>query len=245
MIFQEPMTALSPIRTVGNQICEAILLHQDVTSERASEIALAMLRKVGIPGAERRIDQFPHEMSGGRHQRIVIAMALVCDPEVLIADEPTTALDVTVRAQILKLIKDLQKASGTSVIFVTHDLGGLKPEHRQRYPHAFSGGQRQRTGIARALIMRPSLVVADEAVSAFDVSVQAQVINLLGDLQDELGLTYSVFSYRAGSVSATSKPVGGTLRADTEPPHASTHVFTMARPRPTPPVARSRDGSSR
>ncbi len=123
MIFQEPMTALSPVHTVGNQICEAILLHQDVGEERARGLALEMLRKVGIPGAERRIDQYPHEMSGGMRQRVVIAMALVCNPEILIADEPTTALDVTIQAQILKLIKALQSESGTSVIFITHDLG--------------------------------------------------------------------------------------------------------------------------
>jgi oligopeptide/dipeptide ABC transporter ATP-binding protein len=123
MIFQEPMTALSPVHTVSNQICEAILLHQDVTPKQAREKALEMLRKVGIPGAERRLDQYPHEMSGGMRQRIVIAMALVCNPEILIADEPTTALDVTIQAQILKLIKDLQTERGTSVLFITHDLG--------------------------------------------------------------------------------------------------------------------------
>ncbi|MGE9293714.1 MAG: ABC transporter ATP-binding protein, partial [Puniceicoccales bacterium] len=95
MIFQEPMTALSPVHTVGNQICEAILLHQDVTKEEARRRAIEMLDKVGIPGADRRIDQYPHEMSGGMRQRVVIAMALVCNPDVLIADEPTTALDVT------------------------------------------------------------------------------------------------------------------------------------------------------
>ncbi len=123
MIFQEPMSALSPVHSVGNQICEAILLHQDVTPREAREKAIDMLRRVGIPGAERRIDQFPHEMSGGMRQRVVIAMALVCNPEVLIADEPTTALDVTIQAQILRLIKDLQEERGASVIFITHDLG--------------------------------------------------------------------------------------------------------------------------
>lgn len=123
MIFQEPMTALSPVHTVDNQISEAILLHQDVTPKQARERAIEMLRRVGIPGAERRIDQYPHEMSGGMRQRIVIAMALVCNPEILIADEPTTALDVTIQAQILKLIKDLQTERGTSVVFITHDLG--------------------------------------------------------------------------------------------------------------------------
>ncbi len=123
MIFQEPMTALSPVHTVNNQISEAILLHQDMTPKQARERAIEMLRKVGIPGAERRIDQYPHEMSGGMRQRVVIAMALVCNPEILIADEPTTALDVTIQAQILKLIKDLVTERGTSVVFITHDLG--------------------------------------------------------------------------------------------------------------------------
>jgi oligopeptide/dipeptide ABC transporter ATP-binding protein len=123
MIFQEPMTALSPVHTVGNQICEAILLHQDVTEKQARDIAVQMLAKVGIPGPETRLDQYPHELSGGMRQRVVIAMALVCNPMLLIADEPTTALDVTIQAQILKLIKDLQKDLGTSVLLITHDLG--------------------------------------------------------------------------------------------------------------------------
>jgi oligopeptide transport system ATP-binding protein len=123
MIFQEPMTALSPVHTVGNQICEAILLHQDVTEKQARDIAVKMLAKVGIPGPETRLDQYPHELSGGMRQRIVIAMALVCNPMLLIADEPTTALDVTIQAQILKLMKDLQKDLGTSVLLITHDLG--------------------------------------------------------------------------------------------------------------------------
>jgi len=123
MIFQEPMTALSPVHTVGNQICEAILLHQDVTKAEAREKAIAMLKKVGIPGPERRIDQYPFEMSGGMRQRVVIAMALVCNPDILIADEPTTALDVTIQAQIMNLMKGLQRDLGTSTLLITHDLG--------------------------------------------------------------------------------------------------------------------------
>ena len=123
MIFQEPMTALSPVHTIGNQIMEAILLHQDVTKGEAREISIEMLTKVGIPGAEKRIDQYPHELSGGMRQRAVIAMALVCNPELLIADEPTTALDVTIQAQILGLIKSLQREMGCSVLLITHDLG--------------------------------------------------------------------------------------------------------------------------
>jgi len=123
MIFQEPMTALSPVHTVGNQICEAILLHQKKTPKEAEEVAAAMLAKVGIINPEKRLKQYPFEFSGGMRQRVVIAMALVCRPEVLIADEPTTALDVTIQAQILQLIKELQAEMGTSVIFITHDLG--------------------------------------------------------------------------------------------------------------------------
>jgi len=123
MIFQEPMTALSPVHTIGNQICEAILLHQDVGTKEAERLAVAMLGKVGIPGQEKRLRQYPHELSGGMRQRVVIAMALVCNPELLIADEPTTALDVTIQAQVLRLMKELQRDLNTSVLFITHDLG--------------------------------------------------------------------------------------------------------------------------
>jgi ABC-type dipeptide/oligopeptide/nickel transport system ATPase component len=123
MIFQEPMAALSPVHTVGNQICEAILLHRKVTRSEAAEQAIDMLGKVGIPDPENRIRQYPHELSGGMRQRVVIAMALVCRPEVLICDEPTTALDVTIQAQILDLIRRLQKDFHTSVLFITHDIG--------------------------------------------------------------------------------------------------------------------------
>jgi oligopeptide/dipeptide ABC transporter ATP-binding protein len=123
MIFQEPMTALSPVHTVGNQICEAIMLHADANEEQAEEIAAEMLDKVGIPNPRSRLDQYPFEMSGGMRQRVVIAMALACAPEVLIADEPTTALDVTIQAQIIRLIKSLQRDLGTSTLLITHDLG--------------------------------------------------------------------------------------------------------------------------
>jgi oligopeptide/dipeptide ABC transporter ATP-binding protein len=123
MIFQEPMTSLSPVHTIGNQICEAILLHQAVTRRQAEARAVAMLGKVGLAGPEQRLGQYPHEMSGGMRQRVVIAMALACNPELLIADEPTTALDVTIQAQVLALIRTLQEDLGTSVLLITHDLG--------------------------------------------------------------------------------------------------------------------------
>jgi len=123
MIFQEPMTALSPVHTIGNQMCEAVLLHKDVTAKQARAKAARMLANVGIPAAEERLDQYPHEMSGGMRQRVVIAMALSCNPELLIADEPTTALDVTIQAQILHLMSRLRDDLGMSVLLITHDLG--------------------------------------------------------------------------------------------------------------------------
>ncbi len=123
MIFQEPMTALNPVFTVGWQIEEALLLHQDLDKAGRRKRALEMLTKVGIPSPERRIDEYPHQLSGGMRQRVMIAMALACNPEVLIADEPTTALDVTIQAQVLKLMVELKDQLGTAVILITHDLG--------------------------------------------------------------------------------------------------------------------------
>jgi oligopeptide/dipeptide ABC transporter ATP-binding protein len=123
MIFQEPMAALSPVHTLGDQIGEAIRLHQGVPREEAHRRAIDMLRRVGLPGPEKRVDQYPFEMSGGMRQRVVIAMALACRPDVLIADEPTTALDVTIQAQIMGLLKSLQRDMGVSTLLITHDLG--------------------------------------------------------------------------------------------------------------------------
>lgn len=123
MIFQDPMTALNPTLTVGDQIMEGIIQHKKVSKTEAKKQAVDMLNLVGIPSPTERLKQYPHQFSGGMRQRIVIAMALVCQPEVLIADEPTTALDVTIQAQILNLFKDIQKKTGVSIIIITHDLG--------------------------------------------------------------------------------------------------------------------------
>jgi peptide/nickel transport system ATP-binding protein/oligopeptide transport system ATP-binding protein len=122
MIFQEPMTSLNPVYTVGNQIIEAITLHQDVEYAEARQQAIDMLEKVGIPSPDTRIDEYPHQMSGGMKQRVMIAMALACNPKLLIADEPTTALDVTIQAQILDLLQDLQDDLGMSILLITHNL---------------------------------------------------------------------------------------------------------------------------
>jgi len=123
MVFQEPMTSLNPVFTVGDQIMEAVTLHQKVTRRRARELAVEMLRRVGIPNPEQRANDYPHQMSGGMKQRVMIAMALVCRPALLIADEPTTALDVTIQAEILDLLADLQRQLGMAILLITHNLG--------------------------------------------------------------------------------------------------------------------------
>ncbi|MDA3811813.1 MAG: ABC transporter ATP-binding protein [Spirochaetaceae bacterium] len=123
MIFQDPMTALNPLKTIGEQIREVIVLHRGMDKVSAKTESIEMLKKVGIPEPEVRYNQYPHEFSGGMRQRVVIAIAVACKPDILICDEPTTALDVTIQAQILKSLKDLQKEMGMSIIFITHDLG--------------------------------------------------------------------------------------------------------------------------
>ena len=366
IVFQEPMTSLNPVMTIGNQLTESVMLHLHMTKAQARERAVELLKKVGIPDPESRLNAYPHQFSGGMRQRIVIAMALSCNPKLLIADEATTALDVTTQAQILDLMQDIVRESNTAMVLVTHNLGivaryaqrvyvmyageivehgtteeifknphhpytiglmnavpglndqkdrklipitgfvtnlvnrkdecafmnrcpyatkecascttpqlkavpgeedhfaachrtvtketkvekvfdvadrtyvakdygkmaetdkilkvedlkvyfpvykglmrkkiadvkavdgitfdiykgGLDPAYRERVPHEFSGGQRQRLVIARAISTNPSFIVCDEAISALDVSIQAQVINLLEELQQKLGLTY-------------------------------------------------------
>ena len=123
VIFQEPMTSLNPVYTIEKQLNEVYLTHQKITKKEASEKSLEMLKAVKIPNPESVMKQFPHQLSGGMRQRVMIAMALACEPSLLIADEPTTALDVTIQAQILKLMNELKKEKGTSILFITHDLG--------------------------------------------------------------------------------------------------------------------------
>ncbi|SEJ60608.1 glutathione transport system ATP-binding protein [Achromobacter sp. NFACC18-2] len=464
MIFQEPMTSLNPVFTIGDQIVEAIMLHQQLSRSAARQAARKLLEKVRLPDAEQLLDRYPHQLSGGMRQRVMIAMALSCQPRLLIADEPTTALDVTIQAQILNTVRELQRDLGTAVIFITHDMGvvaemaddvvvmlrgkkveqgtvedifkapkhpytrallaavprlgsltgrdlplrtpqtvlegetlrevgetreqdtarydepvlrvdklttrfdvghnlfgrvthrvhaveevsfdvypgetlalvgesgsgkstigktlqqlvaptsgavryngqdifsmdsagrqrlrqeiqyifqdpyasldprktvafsiaepirthgllsgedaiarrvgelleqvGLKPEHARRYPHEFSGGQRQRVCIARALASNPKLIIADESVSALDVSIQAQILNLLMDLQKDRGLSYLFITHDMAVVEKVSHRVAvlylgqivelGTRRQIFESPqHAYTRKLLAAVP---------------
>ena len=123
MVFQEPMTSLNPVLTIGDQIAESVVFHRKVSHKAGLERAVEMIKLVGIPAAEQRVKQYPHELSGGMRQRVMIALALACDPKLVIADEPTTALDVTIQAQILELIRRLQEETGASLLLITHDLG--------------------------------------------------------------------------------------------------------------------------
>ena len=126
MIFQEPMTSLNPLFTLGNQLAEPFMQHQGLTKKEARQKSIEMLKMVRMAEPEQRIDEYPHQLSGGMRQRVMIAMALACRPELLIADEPTTALDVTIQAQVLDLMRDLQRELGTAIAFITHDLGVIK-----------------------------------------------------------------------------------------------------------------------
>ena len=123
MIFQEPMTSLNPVQTIGTQLIEMMQAHQDISKKDAFEKGVRMLEKVGIPEPERRMKEYPHQLSGGMRQRVMIAMALICEPELLIADEPTTALDVTIQAQILELMNKIKEDMGTAILLITHDMG--------------------------------------------------------------------------------------------------------------------------
>jgi peptide/nickel transport system ATP-binding protein len=153
MIFQEPMTSLNPVMTIGKQIAEVILLHEDLRASAARQRVIDMLRLVRIPEPEQRAKEYPHQLSGGMRQRAMIAMALACNPQVLIADEPTTALDVTIQAQILDIILDLQKRLGTAVILITHDLG-VVAETAQRVIVMYAGRKVEEASVGE-LFARP------------------------------------------------------------------------------------------
>jgi peptide/nickel transport system ATP-binding protein len=154
MIFQEPMTSLNPVFTIGDQIAESAVIHQHLSGARARARAIEMLRLVGIPDPDERVDHYPHQLSGGMRQRVMIAMALICHPKVLIADEPTTALDVTIQAQILELLDRLQSELGMAVLLITHDLG-VVAGHADRVVVMYAGRVVE-TATTAALFERPT-----------------------------------------------------------------------------------------
>ncbi|RMC36213.1 ABC transporter ATP-binding protein [Paracoccus alkanivorans] len=154
MIFQEPMTSLNPAYTIGDQLAETLLLHRKVSRAQARARAVELLEKVGITAAESRLSQFPHQLSGGLRQRVMIAMALMCEPELIIADEPTTALDVTIQAQILRLLVDLQREMNMAMILITHDLGVVaRVADKVAVMYA---GELVETGSAKAIFRQPA-----------------------------------------------------------------------------------------
>ena len=153
MVFQEPMTSLNPVLTVGRQITETIMLHEGVSRTDGDRRTIEMLRLVNIPEPERRLTQYPHELSGGMRQRVMIAMALACNPKLLIADEPTTALDVTVQAQILDLMRQLKARTGAAIVLITHDLG-VVAEMAERVVVMYAGRKVEEAGV-RDLFARP------------------------------------------------------------------------------------------
>lgn len=187
MIFQDPMTSLNPTMTIGRQLMEGIMKHQGLSKKEAREKAIEMLSLVGIPQPDRRVNQYPHEFSGGMRQRVMIAMALSCEPRLLIADEPTTALDVTIQAQIIELMKELKEKTGTSIILITHDLGvvaGLCSRVLVMY-----AGQIVESGLIRDVFYHPkhpytySLL---RAVPRLDAKQKSRLVSIPGQPPDLL-----------------------------------------------------------
>lgn len=173
MIFQEPMTSLDPVFTVGEELTETIGLHQKLTKAGSKEKAIEMLKEVGIPEPEKRMDEYPHQLSGGMQQRVMIGMALCCSPSLLIADEPTTALDVTIQAQILKLIKDLQKDFGAAILLITHDLGVIA-ENCSRVAVMYAGNIVEYAGIEPLFEkpLHPYTVALSKSIPRLDITTR-------------------------------------------------------------------------
>ena len=191
MIFQEPMTSLNPSYTVGEQIIEGLIKHRKLSRTQAREKALEILRKVRIPSPEQRLDEFPHKLSGGMRQRVMIAMALVCEPRVLIADEPTTALDVTIQAQILELMRALQQETGTAIVLITHDLGVVAEVADE------------------VIVMYAGRVVERAPVQAlFDMPQHPYTIGLLGAIP-RLDLEQARLVSIEGQVPSPAQPLAG------------------------------------
>ncbi|RAP65551.1 peptide ABC transporter ATP-binding protein [Achromobacter sp. HZ01] len=195
MIFQEPMTALNPVYTVGDQIAEPLRLHQGLSKAQARERAIEMLKSVGIPLPERRVDDYPHQMSGGMRQRVMIAIALACDPDVLIADEPTTALDVTVQAQIFDLLREQQARRGTAVLLITHDMGAVS-EMADRVVVMYGGRVVEQGGV-REILAEPRHPYTRGLIACLP-ELDRQPTDIRPDLPEIPGVVPSVWERGAG-----------------------------------------------
>ena len=215
MIFQEPMTALNPVFTIGEQIMEAVRLHRGATKAEARARAIEMLTRVRIPAPEQRVDEYPHQLSGGMRQRVMIAMAMSCDPEVLIADEPTTALDVTIQAQVLELMNELQAQAGMSMMLITHDLGVIA-ETAHRVAVMYAGKVVERAGGER-LFARPR--------HPYTIGLFRSLPGLAGETRRRLptipGIVPSAFRFPSGCRFRTRCPIATELCASSEPPLAA------------------------
>ena len=213
MIFQEPMTALNPAYTIGDQLTEAYLAHKEGGGSAARERAVHLLEKVGIASAGERLGQYPHQLSGGLRQRVMIAMALMCGPDLLIADEPTTALDVTIQAQILRLLGDLQKELGIALVLITHDLGVVaRLAHRVAVMYA---GEIVETASAEALFRDPRHPYTQGLISCIPVPGKTQPGERLGVIP---GVVPSLVGDLRGCPFRTRCPHARAICAD-EPPY--------------------------
>jgi oligopeptide/dipeptide ABC transporter ATP-binding protein len=211
MIFQEPMTALNPVFTVGDQIMEAVRLHQGLDRDAARARAIEMLDLVGIPAPDKRVDEYPHQLSGGMRQRVMIAMAMSCDPQLLIADEPTTALDVTVQAQILDLIRELQDRTGMSVLLITHDLA-VVAENAHHVAVMYAGKVVEYAPV-KELFARPR--------HPYTIGLFRSLPDLAAPgerLKTIPGIVPSAYAFPSGCRYRTRCPLAQPLCAEVEPP---------------------------
>ena len=210
MIFQEPMSALNPVYTVGDQIMETVMLHQGLDKAAAREHAIEMLKKVGIPSPEQRVDEYPHQLSGGMRQRVMIAIAMACDPALLIADEPTTALDVTIQAQILNLMRELQEEEGMSMLLITHDLGVVaETAHHVAVMYA---GKVVEYSEVNELFARPQHPYTIGLFRSLpDLAVEGERLNTIP------GIVPSAFNFPSGCRFRTRCPIATDRCAEEEP----------------------------
>jgi len=210
MIFQEPMSALNPVYTVGDQIMETVMLHQGLDKAAAREHAIEMLKKVGIPSPEQRVDEYPHQLSGGMRQRVMIAIAMACDPALLIADEPTTALDVTIQAQILNLMRELQEEEGMSMLLITHDLGVVaETAHHVAVMYA---GKVVEYSEVNELFARPQHPYTIGLFRSLpDLAVEGERLNTIP------GIVPSAFNFPSGCRFRTRCPIATDRCAQEEP----------------------------